>query len=433
MADGRVPGQVLQAVGGEDVVDVPHLADDAQLVAVGRDDAGRLLAAVLERVQAEVGEVRRLRVSVDSNDPAHCAGRLAQCAGHQPSHSVDKIAICINSRPSTGIEARAAGFVPRVTSGIIRPTTNPALMIEVKGLTKYYGEHAAIHDLDFAIERGEVIGFLGLNGAGKTTTLKILGCVLLPTAGDVTVDGIDIARDPHEVRRRIGFLPDTPPLYNEMTVGRYLTFAAELRGVPASEADKAVGRGRGEDGHARGARPADLQPVARLPAARRRRPGAGAQAEAADPRRADQRPRPGADRRDARRRSARCAASTPSSSPATSSPRSARPATACWSSSAARSSPRAPSRTWRRSLGGGGTIEVEVVGAVDARDRGRPHRRPASASARVLRESGGVALRVAAGRARPAAQGRARAGPERHRPAAHRPRRGPPRVDLPAS
>src|SRR5437763_7279169 len=113
-------------------------------------------------------------------------------------------------------------------------------MIQVKGLSKYYGEHAAIHDLNFAINRGEVIGFLGLNGAGKTTTLKILGCVLLPTAGEVTVDGIDIARDPHEIRRRIGFLPDTPPLYNDMTVGRYLRFAAELRGVPASEADKAV-------------------------------------------------------------------------------------------------------------------------------------------------------------------------------------------------
>src|SRR5882724_531440 len=108
-------------------------------------------------------------------------------------------------------------------------------MIEVKDLTKYYGEHAAIRDLNFTIERGEVIGFLGLNGAGKTTTLKVLGCVLLPTAGDVRVDGIDIAKAPHEIRRRIGFLPDAPPLYNEMTVGRYLAFAAQLRGVSSGD------------------------------------------------------------------------------------------------------------------------------------------------------------------------------------------------------
>jgi ABC-2 type transport system ATP-binding protein len=114
-------------------------------------------------------------------------------------------------------------------------------MIEVKGLTKYYGEHAAIRDLHFDIDRGEVIGFLGLNGAGKSTTLKVLGCVLLPTAGEVRVDGIDIAKAPHEIRRRIGFLPDLPPLYNEMTVGRFLTFVAQLRGVPSQEAAARVG------------------------------------------------------------------------------------------------------------------------------------------------------------------------------------------------
>lgn len=113
-------------------------------------------------------------------------------------------------------------------------------MIQVRGLTKYYGEHAAIRDLDFDIGTGEVVGFLGLNGAGKSTTLKILSCVLLPTSGSVMVDGLNAVDQAHEVRGRIGFLPDTPPLYNEMTVGRYLSFAAQLRGVPASEAPKRV-------------------------------------------------------------------------------------------------------------------------------------------------------------------------------------------------
>jgi ABC-2 type transport system ATP-binding protein len=106
-------------------------------------------------------------------------------------------------------------------------------MIEVDGLTKYYGEHAAIRDLSFNINKGEVIGFLGLNGAGKSTTLRVLGAVLLPTAGRVKIDGLDLGTEPHEVRKRIGFLPDVPPLYNEMTVGAYLAFVAKLRGVAA--------------------------------------------------------------------------------------------------------------------------------------------------------------------------------------------------------
>jgi ABC-2 type transport system ATP-binding protein len=113
-------------------------------------------------------------------------------------------------------------------------------MIEVEGLTKYYGEHAAIRDLSFTIGKGEVIGFLGLNGAGKSTTLRVLGCVLLPTAGRVRIGGLDLASQPHEVRQRIGFLPDVPPLYNEMTVGGYLAFVAQLRGVPAGDVARRV-------------------------------------------------------------------------------------------------------------------------------------------------------------------------------------------------
>src|SRR5215470_16872686 len=114
-------------------------------------------------------------------------------------------------------------------------------MIEVKGLTKYYGELAAIRNLDFSIQRGEVIGFLGLNGAGKTTTLRILGCVLLPTSGRVEIDGYDVMENPHEIRKRIGFLPEPPPLYEEMTVRAYLTFVAQLRGVSADAATTRVG------------------------------------------------------------------------------------------------------------------------------------------------------------------------------------------------
>ncbi len=108
-------------------------------------------------------------------------------------------------------------------------------MIHVEGLTKYYGDHAAIRDLSFDIKQGEVIGFLGLNGAGKTTTLKVLGCVLLPTAGRVVIDGHDVVNESHEIRKLIGFLPDTPPLYDEMTVGGYLAFVAQLRGVSAAD------------------------------------------------------------------------------------------------------------------------------------------------------------------------------------------------------
>ncbi|WP_395808029.1 ABC transporter ATP-binding protein [Archangium minus] len=115
-----------------------------------------------------------------------------------------------------------------------------AWMIDVEGLTRYYGGHAAIRELSFRIGRGEVIGFLGLNGAGKTTTLKILGCVLLPTSGRAVIDGYDVVSHPHEVRQRIGYLPDTPPLYDEMEVGEFLAFVARLRGVSSREVSARV-------------------------------------------------------------------------------------------------------------------------------------------------------------------------------------------------
>jgi len=104
-------------------------------------------------------------------------------------------------------------------------------MIEVEDLTKYYGGKRAIHDLSFRIEQGEIVGFLGLNGAGKSTTLRILACLILPSSGRVHVDGLDAAESAHEIRSRLGFLPDTPPLYDEMSVVDYLRFVAELKGV----------------------------------------------------------------------------------------------------------------------------------------------------------------------------------------------------------
>ena len=104
-------------------------------------------------------------------------------------------------------------------------------MIQVEQLSKYYGARAAIRNLSFRIEPGEVVGFLGLNGAGKTTTLRILGCVLLPTSGTVRLDGQDLLTAPRQLKARIGFLPETPPLYEDMSVGEYLAFVAGLRAV----------------------------------------------------------------------------------------------------------------------------------------------------------------------------------------------------------
>lgn len=113
-------------------------------------------------------------------------------------------------------------------------------MIEITELYKFYGEQRAVGPLSAKIERGEIVGLLGLNGAGKTTTLRILSCDLLPSSGTVVVDGDDVVERPDAVRAKIGYLPDTPPLYPEMTVRAYLRFVAALRGVAPAQLAAAV-------------------------------------------------------------------------------------------------------------------------------------------------------------------------------------------------
>ena len=119
-------------------------------------------------------------------------------------------------------------------------------MIEVRNLVKQYGDHIAVDHLNFTVEKGQVCGFLGPNGAGKSTTMNIMTGYLSPTSGEVIINGYNILDEPEKAKRCIGYLPEIPPLYTEMTVGEYLRFAAELKGVSKkdiqSEIDRVVER-----------------------------------------------------------------------------------------------------------------------------------------------------------------------------------------------
>ena len=108
-------------------------------------------------------------------------------------------------------------------------------MIEVSNLTKKYGDHTAVDHLSFRVEKGQIYGFLGPNGAGKSTTMNIITGYLAATEGTVTIDGKDIQKDPEEAKRAIGYLPELPPLYVDMSVREYLEFVAELKKVPKKE------------------------------------------------------------------------------------------------------------------------------------------------------------------------------------------------------
>jgi len=106
-------------------------------------------------------------------------------------------------------------------------------MIELKSLTKKYGDYKAVDDLNLLVKKGEIFGFIGPNGAGKTTTIKMIGGILAPSAGSVTVAGIDIQKEPEKAKRKIGFIPDRPYLYEKLTGREFLKFTADLYGVPA--------------------------------------------------------------------------------------------------------------------------------------------------------------------------------------------------------
>jgi ABC-2 type transport system ATP-binding protein len=113
-------------------------------------------------------------------------------------------------------------------------------MIKVEGLTKRYARTLAVDHISFEVEKGQIVGFLGPNGAGKTTTMRVLTCFLPPTEGKVNVAGFDVLENPMEVKKRIGYLPETPPLYPEMEVFEYLNFVGKLKGIPGSEISRRV-------------------------------------------------------------------------------------------------------------------------------------------------------------------------------------------------
>jgi ABC-2 type transport system ATP-binding protein len=113
-------------------------------------------------------------------------------------------------------------------------------MITVKEFTKRYARNTAVDHISFEIQKGQIVGFLGPNGAGKTTTMRMLTCFLPPTAGTATVAGFDVLEEPMEVKKRIGYLPEAPPLYPEMLTGEYLSFVGSLKGLRGAELKQRV-------------------------------------------------------------------------------------------------------------------------------------------------------------------------------------------------
>ena len=205
--------------------------------------------------------------------------------------SIVGLHIFVRLRLAFSVGVGAAFFgpgMPAAVDSVIRSLC----VIEVQHLTKRYGRVTAVDDVSFRVERGEILGFLGPNGAGKTTTMRILTGYMPATEGKAIVAGFDVFDQPIEAKRRTGYLPETPPLYPDMTRRRVPRRSSRrsraCRRPSGSERIKAVmERTRIADMADRALR----QAVEGLPAARRPRAGAHPQPRRADPRRADRRPR----------------------------------------------------------------------------------------------------------------------------------------------
>ncbi|RJQ47619.1 MAG: ATP-binding cassette domain-containing protein [Nitrospiraceae bacterium] len=115
-------------------------------------------------------------------------------------------------------------------------------MISVNNVTKYFGDRAAVNDVSFTVNKGEILGFLGPNGAGKTTTLRIMTGFFPPSQGTVTIDGQDVFEHPYEIKKKIGYMPEHPPLYYDMSARECLSFVAEIHGLRGSAAGSAIRR-----------------------------------------------------------------------------------------------------------------------------------------------------------------------------------------------
>jgi ABC-2 type transport system ATP-binding protein len=113
-------------------------------------------------------------------------------------------------------------------------------MIKVEGLSKRYARNTAVDNISFEVQKGQIVGFLGPNGAGKTTTMRMLTCFMSPSSGSASVAGFDVLEQPFEVKKRIGYLPETPPLYHDMEVEEYLTFVGRLKGIPSADLARRV-------------------------------------------------------------------------------------------------------------------------------------------------------------------------------------------------